>query len=90
MSTYTIFWSIAVELDSEASVEDHIRHAAHTYRRLDLSDPGAANVFHVARRGSRAARWLEAGREHATRVDLGAKQEWVSSDAGVHCPRWTR
>ena len=73
MSTYTVFWSIDVELEAGASIEDHARHAAQVCSRMDLRDPEGANVFYVARHGGHAARLLQEAGEHATRVDLGAR-----------------
>lgn len=71
MDTYTVFWSIDVELEARASIEDHARHAAEICRRMNLGDPEAANVFHVAGHGGRAVRLLREAGENATRVDLG-------------------
>ena len=75
MSMYTVFWSIDVELESGASIEDHARRAAEICHGMDLGDPGGATVFHVAANDGRAARLLEDAGRHATRVDLGARQE---------------
>ena len=71
--TYTVFWSIDVELETGASIEDHARYAAEICRHMDLDDPGGANVFHVAAHDGRAARLLREAGEHATRVDLGQR-----------------
>ena len=59
MSTYTVFWSIDVELKSGASIEDHARHAAEICRSMNFDDPEDANVFHVAVHDGGAARLLE-------------------------------
>ncbi|MCP3963095.1 MAG: hypothetical protein GY719_35090 [bacterium] len=81
MSTYTVFWSIDVELEAGASIEDHARHAAEICRRMKLRDPEAANVFYVAIRDGGAARLLREAGEHATRVDLGASHAMGESSA---------
>ena len=73
MSAYTVFWSIDVELEADASIEDHARRAAEICRHMNLGDPEAAKVFHVAVPGGRAVRLLREAGEHATRVDLGAR-----------------
>ncbi len=75
MSTYTVFWSIDVELESGASIEDHARYAAEICRGMDTGDPGGANVFHVAVHNGRAERLLREAADGATRVDLGASRE---------------
>ncbi|MCP3962145.1 MAG: hypothetical protein GY719_30245 [bacterium] len=74
MSTYNVFWSIDVELEAGASIEDHARHAAEICTRMNLRDPEGANVFRVAARDGAAARLLREAAEHATRVDLGARR----------------
>ena len=70
MSTYTVFWSIDVELEDGATVEDHARHAAELCQRIDPDDPDGASVFYVAVNGGKAARLLRAAGRHATMVDL--------------------
>jgi len=74
-TTYTVFWSIDVELGSGATIEDHARHAAEICRHMDLDDPEGANVFLVACDGGEAARLVREAGDLATQVDLGARHE---------------
>ncbi|MCP3960766.1 MAG: hypothetical protein GY719_23220 [bacterium] len=83
MSTYTVFFSIDVELESGASIEDHARHAAEICRRMNLGDPEGANVFHIAVHGGQAARLLRRAGKHAARVDLGPRNERHPGPGGV-------
>ncbi len=75
MSTYTVFFSIDVELESGASIEDHARHTAEICQRMNLDDPGGANIFYAAVHGGRAARLLRRAEGLAVRLDLGARHE---------------
>ncbi len=83
MSTYTVFWSIDVELESGASIEDHACHAAEICRRMNLDDPEGANVFHIAVHGGQAARLLRRAGKHAARVGLGARHGRRPGPAGL-------
>lgn len=74
-TTYTVFWSIDVELRSGASIENHARHAAEICRHMDSGDSEGANVFSVAVKGGEAARLLREAGARATRIDLGARHE---------------
>ena len=80
MRTYTVFWSIDVELESAAAIEDHARYAAECCSRMNLADPVGANVFYVAAFRGKAARLLKRAGVLATRVDLGAKRVGQGDD----------